>query len=214
MSILERLRRLIASNINALFESLVDPGAAIDELIGNMEAAAREARQRVKEALTEDRRMAHKLDALTRSMEEWKAREARAKKAGDEHLAREAADRHSGLAAERAETEQARATGRQELDELGRGLRELDAKLGAVKARRETLKEVLRARARQDGGAPARYDRIVSDVETREAEVQLDAELGERRAADARVEARIAELEREREVDARLAALKDKLGKK
>ena len=55
-----------ASNINALIDSLSDPGSAIDELIANMDAASRDARARVKEALVEDRRAA-KLQDSTRA---------------------------------------------------------------------------------------------------------------------------------------------------
>jgi phage shock protein A len=214
VSILDRLRRLIASNINALIDSLSDPGSAIDELIGNMEAAAREAREHVKDALTEDKRAARHVQALGQSIAEWHARAERAVKAGDDALAQEALERKQSLDAERAETEAARARGREELDELERGLRDLDAKLAAVKSRRETLKAVMRARA-GGGGAAERYDRIVQDVDVKEAENALDAELGDREtsAATADVRARIDRLANEREAEARLAALKDKMKK-
>jgi phage shock protein A len=212
MGILERLRRLIASNINALLES-IDPGAAIDELIGNMESAAREARERVKEALTEDKRAARHVQVLEQSIAEWGARAERAVRAKDDGLAREALERKQTLEAERAETEAARQKGRGELDELERGLRELDGKLAAVKARKETLKNVMRARA-QGGGAADRYDRIVSDVDVKEAENTLDAELGGGEAKSAEVRQRIDKLEADRDVADRLAALKDRLGKK
>jgi phage shock protein A len=212
MGLLERLRQLIASNVNALFASLTDPGAAIDELIGNMEAAAREARQQVKAALVEDKRALRHLEAAERSIAEWAARAERAVQAGDDTLAKEALARKAELEAERAEIDSARRKGRGELDELERSLRDLDAKIAVVKSRRQTLKEVMRARAR-GGGAVDRYDEVVRNVETREAENELDQEIGNEALRSAEVKQKIEKLESERDADARLAALKDKMKK-
>jgi phage shock protein A len=213
MSVLERLRRLIASNINALIESWSDPGSQIDELISNMEAAARDARDQVKDALIEDKRAARHVQKLDESIAEWTARAERAVRAGDEGLAKEALARRHEIEVERAEAEAARQKGRTEVTELERGLRELDAKLSAVKARKETLKTVMRVRAQKDSDKSAfhRYDRLVNDVEVKEAENELDAELGDKRAATEEVRSKIDRLQSESDVDARLAALKDQM---
>lgn len=214
MSLLERLRRLIASNVNALFDSLTDPGAQIDELIGNMEDAARDARSKVKDALVEDKRAEKHRDAIDRSIAEWTARAERAVKAGDDHLAREALSRRTELEAELATIDGDRSKARVELDEMTRALRELDAKLQIVKSRKETLKEVMRVRARGDDAA-ARFDRFVTDVDAKEAEVELGRELGdtENNQATTEVRQKIEKLETDREVTDRLAALKEKMKK-
>lgn len=215
MSILERLRLLISSNVNALIESLTDPGSAIDELIGNMEAAARDARLQVKDALTQDKLAARHSDAIEKSIAEWHARAERAVRAGDEGLAKEALEKVAELKPTLGELDASRKKARTDLDALERGLRELDGKLAAVRARKETLKAVMRARA-QGGGAAARYDQIVTDVDVKEAEVELGAELGDQstnaKAQDVRQ--RIDKLASDRDVEDRLAALKSKLGKK
>jgi phage shock protein A len=216
MSILDRLRRLIASNVNALFEKLGDPGHAIDELIGNMEDAARDARQNVKAALIEDKRAARQIEKLDQSIAEWSARAERAVKAGDDNLAKEALERRASIQAERDEAQAARDKAKTDLAALDSGLRELDAKLGAVKARKETLKTVVRARAQKQKGDSAadRFDRLVQDVDTREAENELDQELNADKAATAGVKQRVERLQTDQDVADRLAAIKEKLGKK
>ena len=219
MSVLQRLRRLIASNINALIESWSDPGSQIDELISNMEAAARDAREQVKGALIEDKRAARHVEVLGQSIAEWNARAERAVQAGDEGLAKEALEKRQQLEAERAEADAARQRGRAEVTELERGLRELDAKLAAVKARKETLKTVMRVRAQSEkkDSAADRYDRLVNDVEVKEAENELDAELGAQRdggrVATEEVRSKIDRLATDKEVDDRLAALKDQMNR-
>ena len=210
--VLARLRTLIASNLNALFDSLTDPGAAIDELIANMEAAAREARQQVLGALTADRLAARHEEAIRRSMKEWEERAGRAVQAGDDGLAKEALARRAELEGELAGISADRARAKEQLAELEHGLRDLDGKLAAVKARKETLKVVVRARA-QGGGAADRYDQIVAGVDAAEAENELDAELGDERIKTEAVRQKIDKLDADRDADARLAALKAKMGK-
>jgi len=205
---------LISSNVNALIDSLTDPGSAIDELIGNMEAAARDARTQVKDALMQDKLAIRHRDAIEKSVTEWAARAERAVKAGDDGLAKEALEKVAELKPTLGELDEARAKARTDLDALERGLRELDGKLSAVRARKETLKALMRARA-HGGDAVAKYDKIVTDVDVKEAEVELGAELGDQstnaKAQDVRQ--RIDKLASDREVDDRLAALKSKMKK-
>lgn len=209
MNILERLRLLIASNINALLDSLTDPGAAIDELIANMESAARDARTHVRDALTEDKRAARLRETTERSVVEWQARAERAVKAGDDGLAKEALAQVAELRTQLEAIDADRSKAKVELAEMEHGLRDLDGKLSAVRSRKETLKAVMRARA-TGGDAAARYDEIVNGVDRAEAENELDDELDDRAKTRA-VSEKIDRLDADRDVAARLAAMKAKL---
>ena len=211
MSLLERLRRLIASNVNALLDSLTDPGAAIDELIGNMEAAARDARIQVTEALTEDKRAQRLRDTTERGVLEWRARAERAVKAKDDALAKEALAQIAELVAQLEVIDADRSKAKVALAELEHGLRDLGGKLAAVRSRKETLKAVMRARA-SGGDAASRYDEIVTGVDRAEAENGLDEEL-DTRAKTRSVSEQIDRLDVDRDVAARLAAMKAKLDK-
>jgi phage shock protein A len=211
LDLLARLKRLIASNVNALIESLSDPGAAIDELIANMEQAAREARQQVLGALTEDKRSQKLRAATERSIAEWKARAERAVQAGDDGLAKEALARCAELQEELVSIDADHEKSRAQISELEHGLRDLEAKIRMVKGRKETLKTVMRTRA-QGGGAAERYDQIVSGVDAAEAENELTAELDESIKTEG-VRQRIDRLEKDQDADARLAALKEKMKK-
>jgi phage shock protein A len=209
LDLLARLRRLIASNVNALFDSLSDPGAAIDELIANMEAAARDARAQLLAALTEGKRSERHRTATEKSIVEWKARTERAVHAGDDGLAKEALARAAELQEELTQIDADRVNARTQITELERGLRDLDAKIVMVKARKETLKTVMRTRA-QSGGAAERYDQIVSGVDAQEAANDLDAELDESIKTE-NVRQRIDRIDQQSDADARLAALKEKM---
>lgn len=210
MKLLERLRRLIASNVNALLDSLIDPGAAIDELIANMEAAARDARAHVKNALTEDKRAQRLRDTTERGVAEWQARAERAVQTGDDGLAKEALAQVSALRAQLEAIDADRSKANIELVALEHGLRDLSGKLAAVRSRKETLKAVMRARA--GGDASSRYDEIVTGVDRAEAENELDEAL-DTEAKTRSVSEKIDRLEADRDVSARLAAMKAKLDK-
>ncbi len=214
MSILDRLRRLIASNVNALFESLTDPGAAIDELIGNMEDAARDAREQLKGALIEDKRAIKLQQATEASVAEWSARAERAVAASDDDLAKEALSRRHELQEQVQEIAADREKSSAHLREIERGLRELEAKIRMVKSRKETLKAVVRSRVK-GGDAVDRFDRFVTDVDRREAEVELGNELGDmdKNMAAQDISARIDRLERDGDAEVRLQALKEKMKK-
>jgi phage shock protein A len=223
MGILGRISTLIKSNLNSAVDKMTDPGREIDQLVNDMEDQQKKARGEVQSTLAAEKRQRQKVEALTKSAGEWEARAERALQAGDESLAREALKRKLDIDAELAEAQRALDEQARYATELTQALKALDQRVREVKLRKETLKSQARASKSRDVGGSGkpeafeRFDRLVTDVDVKEAEIVLDDELAAARHQDAHsldVERRLDELGKNTDIDDRLAALKAKLEKK
>jgi phage shock protein A len=214
------MRRLVSSNVNAAIDKMSDPGKEIDQLVIDMESQLRKARQEVHAALAQEKRHRSKAEELAKTSQQWQERAERALRAGDENLAREALKRKGdvdteGLAATRALQE---ATGFAE--QLTTALKQLEARITEVKGKKETLKAKARAsRGKSPLGSDAvnEFDRLSGKVDAVEAEASLDEELAAMRHEDAKsleMERKLNELDKNKDVEDRLAALKAKIEKK
>jgi phage shock protein A len=220
MGLLERLSTLIRSNVNAIIDAMSDPAREVDELVREMEDGLRKARAEVQAAMATEKLQRRRIDDLLRQSKDWGERAERALNAGDEALAKEALARKSTVDEEGREAVRGLEENAHYIDELTKALRALEAKVVEVKAKKETLKIHARAQAGRGpftGGAFAEYDRVTNKVDVAEAEVALEEELAAVRHEDAKsreVERRLKELEGNRDIEDRLAALKKKLDKK
>jgi phage shock protein A len=222
MGIIDRISTLLKSNLNSAIDKMTDPGKQIDQLVIEMEDQARKARGEVQQALALEKRTRQKLTALEKSATEWQDRAERALKAGDENLAREALKRKLDVDGEYAETKSALDEQVGHADALTQALKALDQRINEVKLRKETLKAQARAQKSRDQGGSGkpeafeRFDQLVTGVEVKEAEVELDDELAKASHTDAKsveMERRFAELSKDKDIEDRLAALKDKMKK-
>src|ERR1700759_1198604 len=100
MGILDRISRLVSSNVNSAIDKMSDPGKEIDQLVIDMEAQLKKARQEVQTALATEKRQRMRAEALYKSATEWEERAERAVRAGDDNLAREALKRKGEIDAE------------------------------------------------------------------------------------------------------------------
>jgi len=222
MGILDRLSTLIKSNLNSAVDKMSDPGREIDQLVSEMEDNQRKARVEVQAILALEKREKQRADALAKSAREWEERATRAVEVGDDALAKEALARKLEVDRELAEANASVAEQRQHVDQLTVALKTLDAQVKEVKMRKETLKIQARAeKSRERGGgeheAFERYEQIVTGVDVKEAELELDEELKAGSHTDAKsleVERKLADLEKTTDIDDRLAALKAKVEKK
>jgi phage shock protein A len=221
MGILDRISTLVKSNLNAAVDAMSDPGKEIDQLVREMESQVKQARREVQSALGLERQARKKAEALERSVQEWRARAQRALAAGDEALAKEALVKEAELEAELGGANRALAEGQGYADQLTQALKALEARVAEVKMKKETLKAKARASAGRGGlaggSAFSEFDRLSGKVDAVEAEAALDEELAATRHEDARsreVERKLAELDHDKEVEDRLAALKARLDQK
>jgi phage shock protein A len=222
MGILDRISTLVKSNLNAAIDKMSDPGKQIDQLVIEMEDSQKKARGEVQQALALEKRTRQKLTALEKSAAEWQDRAERALRAGDENLAREALKRKLDVDAELAETKASLDEQVGHATALTQALKALDQRITEVKLRKETLKVQARAQKSRDQGGSGkpeafeRFDQLVTGVEVKEAEVELDDELAKASHTDAKsleLEKRFQELAKDKGVEDRLAALKEKMKK-
>lgn len=219
MGILDRISRLVSSNVNAAIDKMSDPGKEIDQLVLEMEAQLRSARKEVQTALGQEKRQRQRAEALAKSSREWEERAERAVRAGDDNLAKEALARKAQIDAEGQQATQGLVEAQRFADKLTASLKQLEERIGEVKLRKETLKAKARAsKGMSSIGSPAveAFDRLHARVDAVDAEADLDEELAKARHDDAHslaVERKLEEMSKSKELDDRLAALKARMAK-
>lgn len=219
MGILDRISRLVSSNVNSAIDKMSDPGKEIDQLVIDMEQQLKKARQEVQGALAVEKRQRSRAEELAKSSQEWEDRAARALRAGDEGLAREALKRKSEIDAEGLAATRTLSDSVAYADNLTTALKQLEARIGEVKSRKETLKAKARARRGLNplgSSAIDEFDRLQGKVDAVDAEAEIDEELAKLKHEDAasrEVERKLNALSQNKDLDDRLAALKAKLDK-
>jgi phage shock protein A len=220
MGILDRISRLVSSNVNAAIDKMSDPGKEIDQLILDMEQQLRKARQEVQTALAQEKRQRQRAEALAKSSREWEERAERAVRAGDDGLAREALARKAQIDGEGQEATRGLEEAQSYADNLAKSLKQLDVRIAEVKGRKETLKAKARAAKGVNplgSAAIDEFDRLHSKVDAVDAEAELDDELAKVRHEDSasrEVERKLEDMSKNKDLDDRLAALKAKMDKK
>lgn len=220
MGILDRISRLVSSNVNAAIDKMSDPGKEIDQLVIDMEQQLKKARQEVHTALAQEKRMRQRAEALAKTSREWEERAERAIRAGDDNLAKEALARKAQVDAEGQSATASLVEGTSYAEQLTAALKQLEARIVEVKGRKETLKAKARmSRGKSSLGSPAldEFDRLNSKVDAVDAEAELDEELAKARHEDSHsleVERKLNDMSKNKDLDDRLAALKAKMEKK
>jgi phage shock protein A len=235
MGLIDRVGRVISSNFNALLDRLEDPGRSIDQILSDMKAELRSARQEVVRAVAFEKQLRAKSQGLESEAKRWEDRAVLALEKGDEPLARAALEQKRRVVAERERAETLRAEQLSAALEMRSELERMQTKVEEVQARRSTLAaEIGMARSgagadglghKGSGPVPLQELRRMEDqIEGIEASVEAERELDglfEKRASGmstAEVEARFRELEQgaaapaeNAEIEGELTRLKQKI---
>ena len=217
MGLLQRLKRIISANVNALLERAEDPRKMLDELIREMEDAVRETQEKAAKAIAGLQALQRKLEEQKQLAKRWEKRAEEALRAGDEDAAREALRRK--LTHQNAIDDLGAQVERQQeaVDALTKSLAALREKLEDARARAEALKaaaasaEAQKAAAEATGRTPDtsafdEFERVAERIERRADELEAAAELD----VDA-LEAEFAEAEQDEQVEGELEALKKRI---
>jgi phage shock protein A len=221
MGILDRLSTLVKSNLNSAIDKMTDPGKEIDQMVAELDDQLKKARVETTQALAAEKRIKQKLEALAKESAEWEERAQRAVLAGDDNLAKQALERKAAVDADKAEADRHLMETSTYADQLTAALKAAEQRVDEIKSRKETLKAEARARKareQQSLGTSAfdKFDRLAAGVDAAEAENALDDELLKASHEDAHskeVERKLGDLEKNKDLDDRLAALKEKLQK-
>lgn len=218
MGIFSRLGDIINSNINTLLDKAEDPEKIARLIIQEMEDTLVELRTHAARSIAERKDLARRLERHRADAEEWTRKAELALEKGREDLARGAlqakqkALRASEAASEEfAAVEDAIAKADEDLAKLQAKLDEAKAKQNALATRRQSAEQRIKARATLADAsvddALERYAMVERKVDDLEARAEV-FDLGQGRT----LESEFATLESADEVEAELAALKQRMG--
>lgn len=153
MGILDRLNRLIRSNLN---DAVGDRGASFDSAIKEMESSLREARREQAKMRRNERELVEAIRDARDRAEQWEERAMMALQENDEKLAKEALQVKNEAAREAEKL-------REELREHRSHMEDIDASLEALEMKLQSQKKRLRGgggtgRSTEDGSGDRRKD--------------------------------------------------------
>lgn len=222
MGILDRLGRVIKSNVNSVIDGAEDPEKMVKQTIQEMEESIRQGRKEVVTAMANEKMIAKKQEETLRKAKDWEGKAMLALKSGDEELAREALKRKKKTEAEAADLEGQRRESAAFVDDLRGRLEVAEKKLEELRNSQSMItSRVKAARRTPEGAMPSsgkssamdRFDNLASRIEAMEAEVEAASVLDDRpnEAELERKFARLAAEPRGDDLEDELAALKEKL---
>jgi phage shock protein A len=217
MGLLDRVSRVVRSNLNAAVSSAEDPEKILEQAIIDMQEDLVQMRQAVAGAIASQKRVQQQYERAQNDANTWQQRAQLALQKGDEDLARQA------LVRKKSQAETALALKTQldsqstTVDQLKRDLIGLESKLSEAKTKKDMLKaRASAAKANEQlqnttsrlntSSASAAFERMEEKVLQMEARSQAAAEL-----AGSSLEGQFAALEAGGDVDLELAALKAQL---
>jgi phage shock protein A len=223
MGILDRIRTVLKSNINALISKAEDPEKMLNQLIMDMNEQLLEAKKQVAMSIADEKKLERQALENKGQGEDWEKKAMLAVKAGKDDLAKEALVRkqeYDGYAASfQKEFEAQHAS----VEQLKDALRQLQSKIEEASRKKNLLiARAKRAEAQKQiqqtmGSLSANssfdtFDRMAEKVDQIEAEADAMKELGEV-TADQKLEDKFKELESsDASSDKLLEDLKAKMG--
>ena len=223
MGILDRIRTVLRSNINALISKAEDPEKMLNQLIIDMNEQLLEAKKQVAMSIADEKKLERQMLENKNQSEDWEKKAMLAVKAGKDDLAKEALLRkqeYDGYAASfQKEYENQHAS----VEQLKDALRQLSGKieeagrkknlLVARAKRAEAQKQIQQTMGSLSAGSSFdTFDRMAAKVDQMEAEADAMKELSSV-TTDQKLEDKFKELESsDTSADKLLEDLKAKMG--
>ncbi|MDT8436956.1 MAG: PspA/IM30 family protein [Gemmatimonadota bacterium] len=224
MGIIERLSRLLRSNINDLIARAENPEKMLVQVIEDMRRQLAQAKQEVAMAIADERRLRAQVETERKEAQNWERRARLAIGQERDDLAKQALMRGQEHASQAAALEEQWLRHREETERLKDSLRQLNAKIEEAKRKKNLLiAKQKRAQAQQrihdtmaglqDKSAFRAFDQMVERIEETERKALAAAEVTEDLQGD-NLEREFALLETggETDVEDRLLALKRDMG--
>jgi phage shock protein A len=223
MGILDRIRTVLKSNINALISKAEDPEKMLNQLIMDMNEQLLEAKKQVAMSIADEKKLERQMLENKGQAEDWEKKAMLAVRAGKDDLAKEALLRkqeYDGYASSfQKEFESQHAS----VEQLKDALRQLSGKIEEASRKKNLLiARAKRAEAQKQiqqtmgsltaGSSFDTFDRMAEKVDQIEAEADAMKELSEV-TADQKLEDKFKELESsDSSADKLLEDLKAKMG--
>jgi phage shock protein A len=217
MGILDRMSRLIRANVNDMIDKAEDPEKMLNELLREMQAGIREARQQVANMIAQEKQLEAELAEANSDAREWERKAEMALQRGHEDLAREALRRKRDDE-EIATVYATQLASQQEMvEKLRSQMKVLERKYDEAESKRDILiARHRRAQAQKrltetfstlpDMSAMGELERMEKRIVTEEARADAMQELEQDN-----IEWQFAELESDADVEDELLALKARI---
>ncbi len=224
MGIIDRLSRLIRSNINDLIARAENPEKMLGQIIEDMRRQLAQAKQEVAVAIADERKLRSQFEEERSQAEEWERRARLAIREGRDDLAKQALVRGQEHAQHAHELEDQWQKHRSETERLKDSLRQLNAKIEEAKRKKNLLiAKQKRAEAQQrihdtmaglqDKSAFRAFDQMAEKIESAERKAIATAEVTEELSGDTLVhEFKALEAGGDAAVEEKLLALKSEMG--
>jgi phage shock protein A len=224
MGILDRIRTVLKSNINALISKAEDPEKMLNQLLMDMNENLLEAKKQTAMSIADEKKLERQMLENKSQADDWEKKAMLAVKAGKDDLAKEALLRkqeYEGYAASfQKEFESQHAA----VEQLKDALRQLQTKIEeagrkknlliARAKRAEAQKQIQQTMGSLSGNSSFdTFDRMTQKVDQVEAEAEALKELGTVTTEDQKLEDKFKELESsDASADKLLEDLKSKMG--
>ncbi len=224
MGVIDRLSRLIRSNINDLIARAENPEKMLGQIIEDMRRQLAQAKQEVAVAIADERKLRAQFEDERSGAEEWERRARLAIREGRDDLAKQALVRGQEHAQHAHDLEEQWQKHRSETDKLKDSLRQLNAKIEEAKRKKNLLiAKQKRAEAQKrihdtlaglsDKSAFRAFDQMAEKIESAERKALATAEVTEELTGDTLVsEFRELEAGGDAAVEDKLLALKASMG--
>ncbi len=205
MGILDRIRTVLKSNINALISKAEDPEKMLNQLLMDMNENLLEAKKQVALSIADEKKLERQALENKAQGDEWEKKAMLAVKAGKDDLAKEALLRKQEYDGYAASFQKEYETQHASVEQLKDALRQLQAKIEEAGRKKNLLiARAKRAEAQKQiqqtmGSLGANssfdtFDRMTQKVDQIEAEAEAAKELNEV-SADQKLEDKFKELE-------------------
>jgi phage shock protein A len=224
MGILDRIRTVLKSNINALISKAENPEKMLNQLLIDMNENLLEAKKQVALSIADEKKLERQMLENKGQADEWERKAMLAVKAGKDDLAKEALLRKQEYQGYSASFQKEYDSQHASVEQLKDALRQLQAKIEeanrkknlliARAKRAEAQKQIQQTMGSLSGGSSFdTFDRMASKVDQLEAEADAAGELASI-SADQKLEDKFKELESSGDTaDKLLEDLKAKMGK-
>jgi len=223
MGILDRIRTVLKSNINALISRAEDPEKMLNQLIIDMNEQLLEAKKQVAMAIADEKKLERQTLENKSQAEDWEKKAMLAVRAGKDDLAKEALLRKQEYEGYAASFQKELDSQHASVEQLKDALRQLSGKIEEASRKKNLLiARAKRAEAQKQiqqtmgsltsGSSFDTFDRMTEKVDQIEAEADAMQELSSV-TADQKLEDKFKELESsDSSADKLLEDLKSKMG--
>jgi phage shock protein A len=215
MGLLDRIARLVKSNVNGLINGAEDPEKVLHQAVTDMQGDLVSMRQAVAQAIATQKRTERQSEQSARAAQEWYNRAEMALQKGEEDIARDALTRRQTYE-QNARTLQAQVAQQLEIvNRLKANMMSLESQLGDARTKKDMY--IARARAAQStarlnermmgtAGSIGAFEKMEARVLDLEAQAEVASEL----SGDP-LERRFSQLEGQSNVENQLTQMKAKL---